>query len=82
MLPPLGSNKGTAVRNLLESGGLSRALVAGDDTTDLDAFRAVEELEHKLRVAVISEESPTILAESAEVVLSSTGEFLELLKRL
>jgi trehalose 6-phosphate phosphatase len=82
VLPPLGSNKGTAVRNLLESGGLSRALVAGDDTTDLDAFRAVDELEHKLRVAVISEESPTILAEHAEVVLSSTSEFLELLKRL
>ena len=82
VLPPLGSNKGTAVRNLLESGGLSRALVAGDDTTDLDAFRAVDELEHKVRVAVISEESPTILAEHAEVVLSSTGEFLDLLKRL
>jgi trehalose-phosphatase len=82
VLPPVGSNKGTAVRSLLEGAGLSRALVAGDDTTDLDAFRAVEELEHKLRVAVLSEESPTILAEHAELVLSTTGEFLELLKRL
>ncbi len=82
VLPPVGSNKGTAVRTLLAGAGFSRALVAGDDTTDLDAFRAVEELEHKLRVAVLSEESPTILAEHAELVLSSTGEFLELLKRL
>ncbi|HEX6789458.1 MAG TPA: trehalose-phosphatase [Gaiellaceae bacterium] len=82
VLPPVGSNKGTAVRHLLEGAGLSRALVAGDDTTDLDAFRAVEELEHKVRVAVLSEESPTLLGEHAEIILSSTEEFLELLKSL
>jgi trehalose 6-phosphate phosphatase len=82
VLPPVGSNKGTAVRQLLAGAGLSRALVAGDDTTDLDAFRAVEQLEHKVRVAVLSEESPTILAEHAELVLSSTDEFLELLRKL
>jgi trehalose-phosphatase len=82
VLPPVGSNKGTAVRALLSGAGLSRVLVAGDDTTDLDAFRAVEELEHKVRVAVLSDESPTLLAEHAETVLSSTGEFLELLRRL
>jgi trehalose-phosphatase len=82
VLPPVGSNKGTAVRHLLEGADLSRALVAGDDTTDLDAFRAVEELEHKVRVAVQSAESPTILAAHAELVLRSTEEFLELLKSL
>jgi trehalose 6-phosphate phosphatase len=82
VLPPVGSNKGTAVRHLLEGAGLSRALVAGDDTTDLDAFRAVEELEHKVRVAVLSEESPALLGEHAEIVLGSTEEFLELLKSL
>jgi trehalose-phosphatase len=82
VLPPAGSNKGTAVRHLLEGAGLSRALVAGDDTTDLDAFRAVEELEHKVRVAVLSEESPSLLGEHAEIVLGSTEEFLELLKSL
>jgi trehalose-phosphatase len=82
VLPPVGSNKGTAVRHLLEGAGLARALVAGDDTTDLDAFRAVEELEHKVRVAVLAEESPRILAEHAEIVLGSTGEFLALLRQL
>ena len=82
VLPPVGSNKGTAVRHLLEGAELSRALVAGDDTTDLDAFRAVEELEHKVRVAVLSEESPTLLGEHAEIVVNSTDEFLELLKSL
>jgi trehalose 6-phosphate phosphatase len=82
VLPPVGSNKGTAVRQLLDGAALTRALVAGDDTTDLDAFRAVEDLEHKLRVAVIADESPTILAEHAEIVLTSPAEFLELLRRL
>jgi trehalose 6-phosphate phosphatase len=82
VLPPVGSNKGTAVRHLLEGAGLTRALVAGDDTTDLDAFRAVEELRHKVRVAVLADESPSILIEHAEVVLDSTEEFLALLRQL
>lgn len=82
VLPPVGSHKGTAVRHLLETAGLSRALVAGDDTTDLDAFRAVDDLEHKIRVAVLAEESPRVLEEHADIVLSSTGEFLELLQTL
>ena len=82
VLPPVGSHKGTAVLHLLEGAGLSRVLVAGDDTTDLDAFRAVEQLEHRVRVAVLAPESPTVLAEHAELVLSSTTEFLELLRRL
>jgi len=82
VLPPVGSNKGTAVRHLLTGAELTRALVAGDDTTDLDAFRAVEELEHRVRVAVIADESPTVLADHAEVVLSSTVEFLDLLRKL
>jgi len=82
VLPPVGSNKGTAVRHLLEGASLTRALVAGDDTTDLDAFRAVEELPQRLRVAVLAPESPRLLAEHAELVLGSTDEFLELLRRL
>jgi trehalose 6-phosphate phosphatase len=82
VLPPLDSNKGTAVHHLLDAAGLTRALVAGDDTTDLDAFRAVEALEHKVRVAVLADESPSLLAEQAELVLGSTEEFLELLRQL
>jgi len=82
VLPPVGSNKGTAVRSLLEGADITRVLVAGDDTTDLDAFRAVEEYEDKLRVAVLAPESPRLLAEHAELVLGSTGEFLELLRKL
>jgi trehalose 6-phosphate phosphatase len=82
VLPPVGSNKGTAVRHLLDGAGLHRALVAGDDTTDVDAFVAVEELEHRVRVAVLAPESPRVLAEYAELVVESTDEFLGVLRRL
>jgi len=82
VLPPVGSNKGTAVRSLLDGAELERVLVAGDDTTDLDAFRAVESMAQKVRVAVLAPESPRLLAEHAEIVLGSTEEFLELLRKL
>jgi trehalose 6-phosphate phosphatase len=82
VLPPLAADKGTAVRHLLEERGLTRALVAGDDTTDLDAFRAVDALPCRVRVAVVSAESPSVLGEFAEIVVGSTAEFLELLRRL
>jgi len=82
VLPPVGSHKGTAVRHLLEERNLRRALAAGDDTTDLDAFAALDELEVAVRVAITSEESPPLLVESADLVLGSTDEFLALLRRL
>ena len=41
--PPIDADKGTAARALLEERGIDRALYAGDDTTDLDAFRGLDE---------------------------------------
>jgi trehalose 6-phosphate phosphatase len=82
VLPPLAGDKGSAVRHLLADRGLSRALVAGDDTTDLDAFRALDELDLGVRVAVVSPEAPEVLREFADVCVESTAEFLELLRML
>jgi trehalose-phosphatase len=82
VLPPVGSHKGTAVRGLLEEHGLGRALAAGDDTTDLDSFAALDGLDVAVRVAVASAEGPPALVESADVVVDSTDEFLALLRRL
>jgi trehalose-phosphatase len=82
VLPPVGSNKGTAVRQLLEERELRRALAAGDDTTDLDSFAALEGLEVAVRVAVTSVEAPSALVEAADLVVESTHEFLALLRRL
>ena len=80
--PPVEAHKGTAVRQLLEEAGLRRALYAGDDTTDLDAFRGLDGLELAVRVAVSSDEAPEELVSAADVVVSSPAELLELLKSL
>jgi trehalose 6-phosphate phosphatase len=82
ILPPIDANKGTAVRALLAARGLSRALYAGDDTTDLDGFHAVDGLELAVRVAVASPESPEELRTKADIVVASPAEALELLRRL
>jgi trehalose 6-phosphate phosphatase len=82
VLPPVGSHKGTAVRRLLAEHRLRRALVAGDDTTDLDAFAALEGLELALRVAVASPEAPRALLEAADLVVCSADELPALLRRL
>ena len=82
VLPPVDANKGTAVRALLEDRGLSRALYAGDDTTDLDAFSALDGLDAAVRVAVSSSEAPTDLGRAADLVVGSPDALLELLRRL
>jgi trehalose-phosphatase len=80
--PPVAAHKGTAVAHLLGSRGLERALYAGDDTTDLDAFAAVGALPLGVRVAVASAEGPSELREAADVVVDGPAAFLELLRAL
>jgi len=82
VLPPVDVNKGTAVRALLAERELRRALYAGDDATDLDAFHGLDGLELAVRVAVVSEEGPSELAAAADVVLDGTETLVELLRRL
>jgi trehalose-phosphatase len=80
--PPVDADKGTAVRALLERHDLKRALYAGDDTTDVDAFRALEGLDLAVRVAVASPEGPRELREAADLVVDGPEELLSLLRRL
>jgi trehalose 6-phosphate phosphatase len=80
--PPVGAHKGTAVMHLLGDRGLERALYAGDDTTDLDAFNALQALELGVRVAVSSPEGPPELREAADIVVDGTPAMLELLRSL
>jgi trehalose 6-phosphate phosphatase len=82
VLPPLDASKGTAVRRLLGESGLRRALYAGDDTTDLDGFDALDGLDAAVRVAVVSSEGPSALGERADVIVGSTEAFVELLRQL
>jgi trehalose 6-phosphate phosphatase len=82
ILPPIDANKGAAVRALLAERGLDRALYAGDDTTDLDGFCALDGLELAVRVAVASAEGPEDLLAAADVVLASPAEVLVMLRGL
>ena len=80
--PPVEANKGTAVRRLLSARGLRRALYAGDDTTDLDAFGGLDGLEVAIRVAVASAEGPRELRDAADVVVDSPAELVRLLQMI
>ena len=82
VLPPVDADKGTAIRSLLNERGLSRALYAGDDATDLDGFRALDGLELGICVALSSSEAPAWLAEAADIVVSGPDELVELLRAL
>ena len=82
--PPVHAHKGTAVLRLLAEHRLDRALYAGDDTTDLDAFRALADagLELAVRVAVASREGPAELRDLADLVVASPDELVALLRLL
>jgi trehalose 6-phosphate phosphatase len=82
LLPPIEANKGTAIRRLLGERELRRALYAGDDTTDLDAFAALDDLDLAVRVAVASAEGPPELRSAADLVVADPAALLDLLRRL
>lgn len=86
--PVGGGGKDAAVASLLAGGGLDRAVYAGDDRTDLDAFRRLAELRDEgqlsaaVRVGVLSPEGPMELAEEADVTVAGPEEWLAILKWL
>jgi trehalose 6-phosphate phosphatase len=80
--PPVDADKGTAVRALLAEHALRRALYAGDDTTDLDAFGGLDGCEVAVRIAIASAESPPGLREAADLVVTSPAELVEILRAL
>jgi trehalose 6-phosphate phosphatase len=82
--PDIDADKGTAVEGLARESGVSRVLYAGDDTTDVDAFERLGEaqLEHVVRVAVISDEAPVGLVSAADLVVAGPNELLMLLASL
>ena len=80
--PPVEADKGTAVAALVTRAGVRRALYAGDDATDLDAFGGLDGLEVAVRVAVDSGEAPPGLLTSADLVVQGTDGVLALLRAL
>ena len=86
--PVGGGGKDGAVASLLADARLDRATYAGDDRTDLDAFRRLRELSEERRlsaavcVGVLSPEGPAELAEECEVTVDGLGGWLEILRWL
>ncbi len=88
-LRPLGGGgKDSAVAALLAGGEIAAATYAGDDRTDLDAFRRLRELreEERLRTAVcvgvVSSEAPPGLVEECDVAVDGPSGWLALLEEL
>jgi trehalose 6-phosphate phosphatase len=86
--PPVRIDKGAGVTAFLEDVELSAALYVGDDTTDVDAFHALEQLAEKgqianvIRVGVLSDDGPSEIVEEADVTVEGTDGVRELLAML
>jgi trehalose 6-phosphate phosphatase len=86
--PPIPFDKGRAVRELLSLDDARAALFAGDDTTDLDAFDALDALleegalDAAVRVGVHSDEGPPAIVERADLVVDGVRGFAQVLARL
>ncbi len=86
--PVGGGGKDAAVASLLAGEGLDRAVYAGDDRTDLDAFRRLAELREQgdltraVRVGVLSPEAPGELAEESDLTVGSPEGWLRVLEWL
>jgi trehalose-phosphatase len=88
-LRPLGGGgKDGAVASLLADRRLDRATYAGDDRTDLDAFRRLRELEEEgqlsaaVCVGVLSPEGPGELAEECSLTVDGLDGWLAILEWL
>jgi trehalose 6-phosphate phosphatase len=86
--PVAGIDKGSAVRRLISGHRIDRALFAGDDRTDLDAFRALSALvrdgalHHAACIGVSSDEAPPELSHEADALVDGTEGFVVLLREL
>jgi trehalose 6-phosphate phosphatase len=88
--PPIKIDKGVGIRRFLDEAGqeIDSALYVGDDSTDLDAFRAltvlVEEgrLARGVRAGVRSEEGPSAIPGEADIVVDGPEGVRELLAYL
>jgi trehalose 6-phosphate phosphatase len=85
--PPLEADKGTAIEAALAGRAVEQALYAGDDITDLDAFRKLRELREAgavraLCVGVRSDEGPAAITSEADLVVDGPEGLVGLLRML
>jgi trehalose 6-phosphate phosphatase len=86
--PPVKIDKGAGIATLLADSDLDAALYVGDDATDLDAFRMLEQmvedgrLKQAIRVGVRSDEGPSEITSQADIVVDGTHGVQQLLSLL
>ena len=86
--PPVRLDKGLGVTALLRGSPVTAALYVGDDSTDVDAFRALRQLIDSGRLsavlcaAVSSDEAPAELEQEADLTVEGTRGVRELLEAL
>jgi trehalose 6-phosphate phosphatase len=86
--PPVRMDKGAGILSFLEGADVDVVMYVGDDTTDIDAFRALAQLKeegqvsHAIRVGVKSDDGPTQITEQADVVVDGTEGVQQLLALL
>jgi trehalose 6-phosphate phosphatase len=86
--PPVPLDKGRAVRDLVTAKRPRAGLFGGDDSTDLDAFDALENLvsegalEAGVKVGVRSDEGPAAIVERADLVVDGVPGFARVLESL
>ncbi|MCH8940681.1 MAG: trehalose-phosphatase [Chloroflexi bacterium] len=74
---PVAIDKGTAVQSVVREKQLRGAIVLGDDTTDVDAFRAARRLQEGgdftgVSIAVVGDETPSVVVNEATYTLPGT----------
>lgn len=87
---PVGvGGKGAAIANLLREAGVEIAVYAGDDRTDIEAFRTLREFHGESEtlkavycMGIYSPEGPPGLQEHSDLLLDSTDHWVEVLAEL
>jgi trehalose 6-phosphate phosphatase len=73
ILPPVGIDKGSALRGLVDEFALGGVIYLGDDTSDIDALREVAALRRRgidaIGLGVLHDESTGAVAEHADLVV-------------
>ncbi len=82
--PDVPLDKGTAVERLVRERGITKVLYAGDDTTDIDAFRIIGTLRRDgviegYRIAVVTPDTPEGLLSVSDLRAEGVQDIQELL---
>ena len=87
LLPPVKADKGTAIFDLIREYSLHGGIYLGDDTTDIDGFRAIHAASRDssfqgLAIGVTGNETPEKLAAEADFTLNGVNDVEHFLKWL